>query len=183
MRQKGHLMALYGRAGSRIDRVGFWWGSGGGTGSWEALRSCVGCGTASFKVTECSERSGSDSDELTTEWAESVSSEMSAGFEYEGIGGGAQVNIAESYSEQMVSRSESSFTDTRCVEKEFTCAKNYLWQWTFSSNFDGLGSVTTRAPDKVCTDEPKPCCLPGTFTERSGPRSCVLDKDAPNTCR
>lgn len=178
-----HLMALYGRSGSRVDRLGLYWGSGGGTGSWVALRNCVGCGTVRFKLTECSERGGSNSDQLTTEWSMSVSKEISAGFEYMGITGGAKVNIDTSYSEQTVSRTESSFMDTRCVEKEFTCDKHYLWQWSFQSNFDGLGSVSTHAPDKVCTDEPNPCCLPGTFTAQSGPRSCVLNPGAPNTCR
>lgn len=178
-----HLMAIYGRTGRRVDRIGVYWGSGGGTGSWIALRNCVGCGEVRFKLTECSERGGSSSDQLTRDWSMSVSQEISAGFEFEGITGGTKINIAQTYAEQTVSRTESSFLDTRCVEKEFTCDKNYLWQWTFESNFDGLGSVKTHASDKVCTDEPNPCCLPGTFTEQSGPRSCVLSPSAPNACR
>lgn len=177
-----HLMSFYGNSGSRLDKVGVFWGTGGGTGRWTAIRSCIGCGEGSFEIEECSERSTSSSTELSSSWSAGVTSEMSAGFEYQGVTGGGSKSISGSYSRSTVSLASESFVQTRCTTRAFSCDKNFLWQWSFTSNFDGYGAVLTMGADKVCTDESRPCCLPGTFTEASGPRNCVLDPTAPNTC-
>merc|ERR1719277_1227062 len=99
-------MSLYGRSGLYVDKVGFYWGRGGGTGSWQAIRNCVGCGTGRFKTEECSKREGSSSNQLTRDWSISVSREISAGFEFLGLNLG-KLSITGSYSEQTVTRTES----------------------------------------------------------------------------
>jgi hypothetical protein len=175
-----HLMGFFGRSGHEVDKLGLVWGRGGGSGQWSRVHSCTGCGPLDYKVQRCSERSGSTSKQVTSAWSVSVAREMSAGFSFKGASAGTKTTITASYSRETVHTESSSFTNTRCTDKATTCDKTYLWQWTFSSNFDNLGPVVTRG-HYACTDEPVPCCMPGTFS--TNPRKCDLNPRAPNTCR
>jgi len=178
-----HLMGIYGMSSNKIWRIGFYWGLRGEvSGSWNPIPSCVGCASGTLKFTSCSERSGSSMNQQTQDWSVGVTTETSAGFDFKALSGGVKTTIQAAYASQVVQSNTRSFKATKCVEQSFTCNKSRIWQWTFSSNFDGRGSVATHG-EMVCTDEARPCCMPGTFTAESGPRSCVLDPSAPNTCR
>lgn len=176
-----HLMSFHGRVGSKVDKLGLYWGKGGGSGSWKAIKSCVGCDPWTFEVTECSERSDSHGAEVTSAWSMGTSTEMSAGFEFDGFSGGATNTITSSFSESVVTSSSTNFKTSRCDKTLYPCSKGYLWQWTFTSNFDGLGTVFTHGGAIVCTHVPNPCCLPGTFSD--DPSKCDRDPKAPNTCK
>jgi len=175
-----HLMGFFGRSGREVYNLGFVWGRGGGSSQWSRVYSCNGCGPLSYKVQRCSERSGSTSKQVTSAWSTSVANEMSAGFSFMGAKAGTKTTITASYSRETVHTESSSFRNSWCTDERTTCDKTYLWQWTFSSNFDNLGPVVTRG-HYACTDEPFPCCMPGTFS--TNPRKCDLNPRAPNTCR
>lgn len=170
-----HLMSFYGSSGVEVDNLGLWWGRGGGSGYWRQIPSCRGCSNFEYEVQTCSKEESSSGREVTKEWSVAVQSEMSAEFEW----GGAGVSVSSSYSQKAVQTSSYSFSNTRCETIRSSCYKRGLWQWTFSSNFDGKGYVSTGG-NFECSDE-EPCCLPGTF--KSNPAICDDDWSAPNRCR
>jgi hypothetical protein len=173
-----HLMGFHGRAGTEIFQIGAYWGKGGGSAEWKAIQNCWGCGSHAYEYTSCTEKSGSDSTTKTKSWSIGVTKELSFGF----FGMGSKLKIESKYSRSVVEKTERSFRDSTCVKKSFTCDKQYLWQWTYTSNFDGQGAVLTTTDALACTDEPRPCCMPFTFSKRASPTNCDLDPSAPNTC-
>lgn len=176
-----HLMSFWGHADRspspfRVNSIGFWWGRGGGSASWEVVQSCVGCSAVDYRISECSTESGNQLNRDVQRWSTSVTTELSFGFSALRFG----LRVENSWSRETVRESSSAFSRTTCVDRTFRCDRRHLFQWVFRTNFDNRGHVTTRTNLLLCTDNPRPCCLPMSTSDGN---SCDLDPAAPSECR
>merc|ERR1719384_2501086 len=92
------------------------------------------------------------------------------------------LTVEASEASSMISTRMQSFTTTRCRVRRFECRDDYVWQWTLISNFGGQQSAHTHSTPIVCTNEPRPCCLPGAFSDPKRPHLCDREPLWPNTC-
>jgi len=187
-----HLVALYGALHTQImtdppspkvlDDIGVYWGAGGGVGQWIAVQSCLGCSATQFEIKTCTTRSAKDESSLSDDWGWSTTGELSAGFNLEAVSTSAKVDVSANGASKVVETASNSFQVEHCDTETFSCDKAYLWQWVFWTNFDRKGRSVSTTSHKVCTDSPKPCCLPLTFSNAADPTNCDLNPTAANTC-
>jgi len=177
-----HLFAFHGRAGDSIDKIGVYWGKGGGLGRWSYAPHCSGCDSNHYEIKQCSTTSQSMSQESKQSWSVAVKSELTLGFKLLGVGASKTTTVDGKYSRELISKTSESFKFEQCKTHTFSCSKNYMFQWNFESNLNGQGVITTNTGFKLCTNDPSPCCLPGAYVDPEQPSTCDADPSAPNHC-
>jgi len=165
-----------------LNQIGVYYDSGMAAGEWVPLPgSGPGTGTHTYKYSACTTASSSTKVSESSEWTHSTQTELSLGFEFEGLKEGGSRQVTDTYAHTMATESATSLSTTTCNEATWTCQKDtdYAWQWVYSSNFDQHGTAGTHTNFVVCSKGPEVCCLPQKFLH-GDPTKCV--KGSPNLC-
>ena len=145
-------------------------------GQWTTISSSSGKQTVSYQ--EGTTHSGTTVDANT--WGGSVTTSVSAGFDFFGAKGSASVSgtvshsIAHSYS--------STFSSSQTVTKTYDFGPGVVWLWKFNVE-SPCGNATSSGHDLALTPNSlySPCCLPGMFLDITKPNGGCLP-ETPNLC-
>lgn len=136
-------------------------------GYWEALVYIHGQ-NQTWTTTWGSQRTSTQTN--IQQWSQEVTTEVSAGFEVEGIG--ASVSVSGSISESLGQEYQQAFamSTSQQVEIGLPIAGQW-WRWAFETT-DLCGSTTTTVAGEVAVThsaDEQPCCVPGGFVNASDP--------------
>lgn len=184
-----HIMSFWGLASGKwggwdgnIEKIGVYVGHGGGRGDWIVESSFMNTVSGTqFTYMIGSKEENTVSKELTSEWSQSVRTEMSTGFSIEGIAeGGMSTSLESTFSHEIVDTTQQAFQTEQSRSIDFGCRNNYrLWVWTYTSKFAGH-AVTSKSPAGVCWPS-RPCCLPKAYSD--SPDVCDLRPNDPYLCQ
>mmetsp|Transcript_37608 Transcript_37608/g.61826 ORF Transcript_37608/g.61826 Transcript_37608/m.61826 type:complete len:491 (-) Transcript_37608:91-1563(-) len=137
----------------------------GVVGQWTKLQSCLGCAESQYRklvgVTDVEEN------EITDTWEWSLTTTVSAGFEFKAVS--ASTEVSSTIGNSVANRMLTSISKTVEEESTFTCGKDVLYQWTLGAeqnNGISTKSFTVKGEDLACLDNPlEPKCPPGFCTD------------------
>jgi hypothetical protein len=151
-------------------------------GHWKQLTRCEGCSKITYSYSLGV--SFGEENSVSTSWSSTVTTTMSAGFEFEGIGVGSE--ISAEVSEEVTAGTAHSYSMDKQSALTIECENGAMYQWWTSGNqFNGIDgmSFSVETSDFACIDASlEPQCLPGFQRTADYQRPCKYDCDTDYDC-
>lgn len=134
-------------------------------GSWRQVTySNAASKSIKYSVTVSESSQMSRESTLSKTYENTVSQEISAGFEFKGIGIGSTTSVSSTYSSTASHTIGESFSRSRTEQTDITTTFNQpgqIWQFVYDVETTCGGDIGIKVNDLVITEGQPPCCLPG----------------------